>query len=86
MNVDKTFLGHSIVRRRAWWPIASSNRKTATLMTIDDSYNDEQDVSSMECIDARDILEYAPLDYPLRVEYFNQILQLGKALLVTKHA
>ena len=42
-------------------------------------------LSIMECIDARDILEYAPLDYPLPVEYFNQILQLGKALLVTKH-
>ena len=45
-------------------------------------------LSSMECtiIDAQDILEYAPLDYPLPVEYFNQILQLGKALLVTNHA
>ena len=44
-----------------------------------------QYLSSMECIDARDILEYAPLDYPLLLEYFNQILQLGRALLITKH-
>ena len=37
-----------------------------------------QYLSSMECIDAHDILlEYTPLDYPLSVEYFNQILQLG---------
>ena len=42
-------------------------------------------LSSMECIDARDILEYAPLDYPLPVEYFDQILLLGKALLISKH-
>ena len=48
-----------------------------------DSY--EGRLSSMECIDARDVLEYAPLDYPLPVEYFNHILQLGKALLITKH-
>ena len=37
-------------------------------------------LSSMECIDARDLLEYAPLDYPLPELYFNLILQLGKAL------
>ena len=42
-------------------------------------------LSSMECIDVRDVLEYAPLDYPLQDIYFNQILQLGKALLVSKH-
>mgnify|MGYP000889755771 CR=1 FL=1 len=42
-------------------------------------------LSSMECIDARDILEYAPLEYPLPVEYFSHILQLGKTLLVTKY-
>ena len=47
--------------------------------------SDEQFLSSIECIDARDILEYAPLEYPLQDEYFNQILQLGKALLITKH-
>ena len=44
-----------------------------------------QSLSSVECIDARNVLEYAPLDYPLPQIYFNQILQLGKALLVTKH-
>ena len=42
-------------------------------------------LSSMEWIDTRDILEYVPLVYPLPVEYFNQILQLGKALLITKY-
>ena len=47
--------------------------------------NGEQFLSSMECIGARDILEYAPLDYPLPQTYFDQILQLGKALLVIKH-
>ena len=47
--------------------------------------NDEQCLSSVECIEARDVLEYAPLDYPLPDVYFNQILQLGKALLVSKH-
>ena len=47
--------------------------------------NRGQGLSSMECIDARDVLEYAPLDYPLPELYFNQILQLGKALLLTKH-
>ena len=31
-------------------------------------------LSSMECIGTRDILEYAPLDYPLPQTYFNQIL------------
>ena len=46
---------------------------------------DEQVLSSMECIDARDILEYAPLDYPVPVEYLNQVLQLGKALFISKH-
>merc|ERR1712071_432809 len=44
-----------------------------------------QVLSSMECIRARDVLEYAPLDYPLPVEYFNQVLQLGKVLLVNKY-
>ena len=44
----------------------------------------EQYLSSMECIDACDVLEYAPLDYPLPQIYFNQILQLGKALLVSE--
>ena len=44
-----------------------------------------QRLSSMMCIDGRDILEYAPLDYPLQNEYFNQILQLGKAILITKY-
>ena len=48
-------------------------------------HSGRQHLSSMECIDAHDILEYAPLDYPLPVEYFDQILQLGKALLLTKH-
>ena len=48
-------------------------------------YKDGKYLSSMECIDTRDVLEYAPLDFPLPVEYFNQILQLGKSLLVTKH-
>ena len=43
-----------------------------------------QGLSSMKCIDTRDVLEYAPLDYPLPVEYFNQVLQLGKALLLNK--
>ena len=38
---------------------------------------------SMEFIDARDVLEYAPLNYPLQIEYFNQVLLLGKALLGT---
>ena len=47
--------------------------------------NDGQFFSSMECIDARDILKYAPLDYPLPQIYFNQIMQLGKALLLTKY-
>ena len=47
--------------------------------------DDEQYLSSMECIDARDVLEYVPLDYPLSQIYFNQILQIGKALIVTKH-
>ena len=42
-------------------------------------------VSSMECIDIQDVLEYAPLDYPLPQIYFDQILLLGKALLVSKH-
>ena len=45
----------------------------------------EQFLSSIECIDACDILDYAPLNYPLPDIYFNQILQLGKALLVSKH-
>ena len=44
-----------------------------------------QCLSSMECIESTYLLEYAPLDYPLPQIYFNQILQLGKALLVTKH-
>ena len=44
-----------------------------------------QRLSSMECIDTRDVLEYAPLDYPLPQFYFDQILQLGKALLVIKY-
>ena len=47
--------------------------------------DEQQCLSSMECIDARDVLEYAPLDYPLPDEYFNQVLQLGKALLLSKH-
>ena len=42
-------------------------------------------LSSMECIDVCDVLEYTPLDYPLSQIYFDQILQLGKALLVSKH-
>ena len=42
-------------------------------------------LSLMEYIDARDVLEYAPLDYPLPDIYFNQVLQLGKSLLVTKY-
>ena len=37
-------------------------------------------ISSVECIEIHDILEYAPLDYPLPEEYFNQILQLGKPI------
>ena len=51
----------------------------------DGRLSDVRGLSSVECIDARDLLEYAPLDYPLPVEYFNQVLQLGKVLLVTKH-
>ena len=43
-----------------------------------------QGLSSMECIDTRDILQYVQLDYPLPRIYFNQILQLGKVLLLTK--
>ena len=47
--------------------------------------NNGYNLSSMECIDSHDILEYAPLDYPLPFEYFNQVLLLGKALLVHKY-
>ena len=47
-------------------------------------YNGAQYLSSMKCIDARDIFEYVPLDYLLPETYFNQILQLGKALLIIK--
>ena len=54
-------------------------------IVVADGHNHGQRLSSMECIDARDVLEYAPLDYPLPAEYFNQILQLGKALLVNKY-
>ena len=48
-------------------------------------WNGSQCLSSMECIDARGILEYAPLEYPLPDIYFNQVLQLGKALLIPKY-
>ena len=33
---------------------------------------------SIECIDAHDILEYAPLDYPLPAWILNRVLQLGE--------
>ena len=70
--------------------ITACYRHTAAVLdgkiVVAGGYNQEQYISSMECINACDILEYAPLDYPLRDIYFNQILQLGKALLVTKHA
>ena len=39
---------------------------------------DGECISSMECIDAGDIFEYAPLDYPLPTQIFNRILELGK--------
>ncbi len=54
-------------------------------IVIAGGYNGSQVISSVECIDAGDVLEYAPLDYPLSVEYFNQVLLLGKALLVNKY-
>lgn len=33
----------------------------------------------MEFIDIRELLEFAPLIYPLQNFYFNQVLQIGKA-------
>ena len=50
-----------------------------------DNDGDGQCLSSMECIDAHYILEFAPFDYPLPQKYFNQILQHGKALSVSKY-
>ena len=46
--------------------------------------SDGRDLTSVECIDVRDVLEYTPLEYPLPQTYFDQILQLRKALLVSK--
>ena len=68
--------------------ITSRCRHTAAILdgkiVVAGSNGDRQCLSPMEYIDARDVLEYAPLDYPLPQIYFNQILQLGKALLVSK--
>ena len=52
-------------------------RKSHTAAVLDGKvvvtggYDGRQSLSSVECIDARDILEYAPLDYPLPDIYFN---------------
>ena len=68
-----------------------TSRKNHTAVVLDGKIvvaggeHDEQHLYSMGCIEAHDILEYVPLDYPLLQIYFDQILQLGKALLVTKH-
>merc|ERR1712226_1116631 len=40
--------------------------------------NDENTLTSVECIDADALLEYAPLRYPLPRLLFNRILQIGK--------
>ena len=70
--------------------ITARDSHTAALLdgkiVVAGGYSDGQRLSSVECVDARDVLEYAPLDYPLPYIYFSQVLQLGKALLVTKHA
>ena len=69
--------------------ITSRDGHTAAVLdgkiVVAGGHNDEHYRSSMECIDARDVLEYVPLDYPLPQIYFNQVLQLGKVLLLSKH-
>ena len=72
----------NMITGRNFHTAAVLDRKIVVAGGVD---SDGHCLSSMECIDVRDVLEYAPLDYPLPHIYFDQILQLGKALLVTKH-
>lgn len=41
-------------------------------------WHKEENVSYMELISTRDLLEFAPVIYPLPIFYYNRILQIGK--------